>query len=64
MEANKLERLSLDKFCRKHLWFPYMFCKFYLVKNHTIVKNLTTTKAKEKGGTESLEQNAISAKRH
>jgi len=26
-------------------WFPYMFCNFYLVKNHKIVKNSTTTKA-------------------
>jgi hypothetical protein len=38
-------------------WFPDMFCNFYLVKNHKIVKNSTTTKAKEKISTdlESLE---------
>jgi hypothetical protein len=29
-------------------WFPDMFCNFYLVKNHKIAKNSTTTKAKEK----------------
>jgi hypothetical protein len=29
-------------------WFPDMFCNFYLVKNHKIAKNSTTTKAKGK----------------
>jgi hypothetical protein len=29
-------------------WFPDMFCNFYLVKNHKIAKNSTTTKAREK----------------
>jgi hypothetical protein len=29
-------------------WFPDMFCIFYNVKNHTIAKNSTTTKAKYK----------------
>ncbi len=28
-------------------WFPDVFCKFYLVINHKIAKNSTTTKAKE-----------------
>jgi len=34
-----------------------MFCNFYLVKNHKIAKNSTTTKAREKISTdlESLE---------
>jgi hypothetical protein len=27
---------------------PDMFCNFYLVKNHKIANNLTTTKAREK----------------
>jgi hypothetical protein len=29
-------------------WFPEMFCNFYLVKNHKIAKNSTTSKAGEK----------------
>jgi hypothetical protein len=29
-------------------WFPYMFCKFYLVKINKIAKNTTITKAREK----------------
>jgi hypothetical protein len=29
-------------------WLPDMFCNFYLVKNHKIAKNVTTTKAREK----------------
>jgi hypothetical protein len=29
-------------------WFPDMHCKFYLVKNYTIAKISTTTKAREK----------------
>jgi len=29
-------------------WFPDMFWNFYLVKTHNIVKNLTTTKARQK----------------
>jgi hypothetical protein len=38
-------------------WVPDMFCNFYLVKNHKIVKNSTTAKAREKISTdlESLE---------
>ncbi len=38
-------------------WFPDMFQKFYLVKHHKVAKNSTTTKAREKIGTdlESLE---------
>jgi hypothetical protein len=37
--------------------FPDMFCNFYLVKNHQIAKNATTTKAREQISTdlESLE---------
>jgi hypothetical protein len=37
--------------------FPDMFCNFYLVKNHRIADNSTTTKAREKIRTdlESLE---------
>jgi hypothetical protein len=42
-------------------WFPDMFCNFYLVKNHKIVKNSTITKAREKISTdlESLEFKTI-----
>jgi hypothetical protein len=29
-------------------WFPDIFSKFCLVKNHKIAKNLTTPKAREK----------------
>ncbi len=38
-------------------WFPDIFCNFYLVKNHKIAKNSTTTKVREKISTdvESLE---------
>jgi hypothetical protein len=38
-------------------WFPDMFCNFYLLKNHKIAKNSTTTRAREKMSTdlESLE---------
>jgi hypothetical protein len=38
-------------------WFSAMFGNFYLVKNHKIAKNSTTTKAREKISTdlESLE---------
>jgi hypothetical protein len=32
--------------------FPDMFCIFYLVKNHKIAKNETTTKAREKISTD------------
>jgi hypothetical protein len=45
-------------FCRQvAAWLPDVFCNFYLMKNHKIVKNSTTTKAKEKISTvsESLE---------
>jgi hypothetical protein len=40
---------SAASFCH-HVaaWFPDMFCNFYLVKNHKIAKNSTTTKAREK----------------
>jgi hypothetical protein len=33
-------------------WVLDMFCDFYLVKNHIIVKNSTTTKAEEKISTD------------
>jgi hypothetical protein len=29
-------------------FFPEMFCKFYLVKNHKIANNSATTEAREK----------------
>ncbi len=29
-------------------WFPVLYCNFYLVKNHKIAENSTTTKAREK----------------
>jgi hypothetical protein len=29
-------------------WVPDMFCNFYLVKNHKIDNNLTTTEGREK----------------
>jgi hypothetical protein len=34
--------------CQVAAWVPGMFCNFYLVKNHKIAKNSTTTKAREK----------------
>jgi hypothetical protein len=39
------------------VWFPDKFCNFYLVKNHKILKNSITTKARRKINTdlESLE---------
>ncbi len=52
------EGKSAASFCRQvAAWFPDMFCNFYLVKNHKITKNSTTTKAGEKISTylESLE---------
>jgi hypothetical protein len=33
-------------------FFPGVFCNFYLVKNHKITKNSTTTKAREKISTD------------
>jgi hypothetical protein len=38
-------------------WLPDLFCKFYLVKNHKVAKNSTTTRARGKfcKGLESLE---------
>jgi len=40
---------STASFCRlvAAAWFPDMFCNFYLVKNHKIIKSSTTTKARE-----------------
>jgi hypothetical protein len=34
--------------CQVAAWFPDMFCNFYLVRNHKIAQNSTTTKAREK----------------
>ncbi len=34
--------------CQVAAWVPDMFCNFYLVKNHKIAKNSTTSKAREK----------------
>jgi hypothetical protein len=43
------EGRSAASFCRQVAsWFPDKFCNLYLVKNHKIVKNSTTTKAREK----------------
>jgi hypothetical protein len=40
---------SAASVCRRvAAWVPDMFRDFYLVKNHKIVKNSTTTKAREK----------------
>jgi hypothetical protein len=33
-------------------WFPDMLCNFYLVKNHKIAQNSTTTQAREKISTD------------
>jgi hypothetical protein len=33
--------------CQVAALVPDMFCNFYFVKNHKIVKNTTTTKARE-----------------
>jgi hypothetical protein len=39
---------SAASFCRQvAAWFPHMFCNFYLMKNHKIANNSTTTKARE-----------------
>jgi hypothetical protein len=43
------EGKSAASFCRQMAaWFPDLFCNFYLVKNHKIAINSTTTKAGEK----------------
>jgi hypothetical protein len=40
---------SAASFCHQvAAWLSDMFCNFYLVKNHKIPNNLTTTKAREK----------------
>jgi hypothetical protein len=39
------EGKSAASFCRQvAVWFPDMFGNFYLVKNHKIAKNSTTSK--------------------
>ncbi len=46
---NKVPGKIAASFCRQvAAWVPDMSCNFYLVKNHTIAHNLTTTKAREK----------------
>jgi hypothetical protein len=43
------EGKSAAIFCHQvAVWFADMFCNFYLVKNHEIAKNSTTTKDGEK----------------
>ncbi len=43
------ERKSPASFCcQVAAWFLDMFCNFYLVRNHKIAQNSTTTKAREK----------------
>ncbi len=43
------EGKSAAGFCHQvPTWFQDMFCNFYLVKNHKIAQNATTTKAREK----------------
>jgi hypothetical protein len=50
------EGKSAASFChRVAACVPNMFWKFYLVKNYKIAENSTTTKAREKISTESLE---------
>jgi hypothetical protein len=47
------ERKSVASFYRQvAAWVPDMFCSFYLVKNHKISKNSSTTKAREKISTD------------
>jgi hypothetical protein len=49
---------SAASFCHQlAALFPDMFCDFYLVKNHKIAENSTTTEAREKisAGLESIE---------
>jgi hypothetical protein len=52
------EEKSAASFCHQvAAWVLDMFCNFYIVKNHKIVNNTTTVKAREKISTylESLE---------
>jgi hypothetical protein len=47
------EGKSTASFCHQvAVWFPDMFCYFYLVKDHKIAKNSATTKAREKISTD------------
>jgi hypothetical protein len=47
------DRISAASFCCQVVaWFPDMFCNFYLAKNYEIVKNSTTTHAREKISTD------------
>jgi len=47
------EAKSAASFCRQvAAWAVDMFCDFYLMKNHKIAKNSTTTKAREKLSTD------------
>jgi hypothetical protein len=57
-QPHQNEGKSSASFCRQvAALVPDMFYNFYLVKNHKIAKNSTTTKAREKISTflESLE---------
>jgi hypothetical protein len=46
---NSNEEISAAGFCRQvAAWVTDMFCNFYLVKNHKIANNSTTTKARDK----------------
>ncbi len=47
------EGKSVASFCHQvAAWVPDMFCNFYFVKNHKIVKNSRTTKARVKISTD------------
>jgi hypothetical protein len=47
--ASTNEGKSAATFCHQVVvWFPDMFCNFYLVKSHKTAKNSTTTKGREK----------------
>ena len=46
---NDNEGISSASFCRKvAALVPYMFCNFYLVKNHKIANNSASTETREK----------------
>ena len=49
MEQHSSKEGSATRFCHQlAALVSDMFCNFYLVKNHKIDKNSTTTKAREK----------------
>jgi hypothetical protein len=43
-----LESGDISIYCQVAAFFPEMFCKFYLVKDHKIANNSATTEAREK----------------